>query len=91
MPVPRLVGIDAPSLRLRMCASRNRAESPLRRSTEMIIAHRGLTGDDAKTALRKLKDKVTLAEFVVREWDDTATVPPYVDELIGLIQRSRVA
>jgi hypothetical protein len=56
-----------------------------------VVAHLRLTGDAAKTASRKPKDKVGLADFVVREWTDAASVPPYVDELIDLIQRSRVA
>jgi energy-coupling factor transporter ATP-binding protein EcfA2 len=62
-----------------------------KRYPDEVVAHLGLTEDAAKTASRKLKDKVTLADFVVREWTGAASVPPYVDELIDLIQRSRVA
>jgi hypothetical protein len=59
------------------------------RYPEQIVAHLGLSGDTAKAALRKLKDKVKLAELVSKEWKDDAQVPPYVDVIIDLIERSK--
>ena len=59
------------------------------RYPEQIVAHLGLSGEPAKAALRKLKDKVKLAELVSKEWRDDAQVPPYVDAIIDLIERSK--
>lgn len=59
------------------------------RYPEQIVAHLGLSGDTAKAAHRKLKDKVKLAELVAKEWTDDVQVPPYVDAIIDLIERSK--
>jgi hypothetical protein len=56
-----------------------------------IVAHLGLTADEAKTTTRKLKDKVSLAELVAEHWPDDAQIPAYVDELLELIERSRLS
>ena len=56
-----------------------------------IADHLNLVGDEAKTAKRKLKDKVGLAELVAEEWSDGAEIPPYLDTLLDLIERSRLA
>lgn len=61
------------------------------RYAEQIVSHLALSGTDAKKALRKLKDKVSLAEAVVAEWTADAVVPIYVEELIRVIERSRLA
>ncbi len=60
------------------------------RYPEEVVKHLNLTGDAAKKATRKLKDKVTLAEIVVAEWTKKAKVPAYVDELAKLVERGRV-
>ena len=59
------------------------------RYPDEVVAHLKWTGDQAKTAQRKLKDKVTLAELVVEAWNDAAVIPAYVDTLLDLIERSR--
>ncbi len=59
------------------------------RYPDEIVAHLKWTGDRAKTARRKLKDKVTLAGLVVEAWTDKAVIPTYVDTLLDLIERSR--
>jgi hypothetical protein len=61
------------------------------RYPEEIVTHLKLTEPEAKTAIRKLKDKVSLAEAVDNCWTDDAIWPPYVDDLVDLIERSRVA
>ncbi len=61
------------------------------RYPEEIVAHLKLAEPETKTALRKLRDKVSLAEAVDKRWADDATWPPYIEELVSLIERSRVA
>jgi hypothetical protein len=39
---------------------------------------------------KQLKDKVTLAGIVADEWTREAAVPPYVDELVKMVERSRL-
>jgi hypothetical protein len=65
--------------------------SEKKRYVDEIVDHLGLQGDAAKTARRKLQDKVGLAELVVEEWTADAQVPAYVDTLRGLVRRSRLA
>lgn len=62
-----------------------------KRYAEEILAHLKLDPDETKTANRKLKDKVGLAELVVDEWTDDAQIPTHIDELLDLIDRSRLA
>lgn len=59
------------------------------RYPDEVIAHLKWNGERAKTARRKLTDKVTLAGLVAAEWTDTAVIPAYVDALLDLIERSR--
>lgn len=56
---------------------------------EEIVAHLKLSPGEAKTALGKLQDKVTLAERVIAESSISSAVPNYVDDLLDLIERSR--
>ncbi|MFL6446783.1 MAG: hypothetical protein ACJ746_03755 [Bryobacteraceae bacterium] len=58
---------------------------------EEIVEHLGLEDEEAKTARRKLKNKVGLAEIVVEEWTAAAQVPSYIDALLNLIKRSRLS
>jgi hypothetical protein len=60
------------------------------RYPEEVVKHLNLDGKAAKTATRKLKDKVTLAEIVAGEWTKEAVVPSYVDELVKMVERSRL-
>jgi energy-coupling factor transporter ATP-binding protein EcfA2 len=62
-----------------------------KRYFEEIVEHLGLKDEEAKTAKRKLQDKVGLAELVAEEWTAAAEVPPYIDELLELINRSRLS
>lgn len=62
-----------------------------KRYVEQIVAHLGMGANEAKTASRKLSDKVSLAELVAEEWSADAQIPAYVDELLDLITRSRLA
>jgi len=59
------------------------------RYPEQVVAHLGLTGDVAKTASRKLRDKVKLAQLVASEWGEDGQLPPYVDAIVSLIERSK--
>jgi len=54
-----------------------------------VLAHLGLSGDEAIRARRKLMDKVGLADAVSSKWNDRAAPPDYVDGLLDLIVRSR--
>jgi hypothetical protein len=56
-----------------------------------VLEHLGLDAESAKVAARKLRDKVALAKAVTDEWTSDAVVPAYVDELLDLIGRSRLA
>jgi hypothetical protein len=62
-----------------------------KRYFEEIVEYLGLKDDQAKTARRKLQDKVGLAEIVAEEWSAAAQSPPYIDALIELIVRSRLS
>jgi hypothetical protein len=56
-----------------------------------ILEHLHFDEASAKTARRKLIDKVKLAEIVVENWTQNATIPAYVGKLLDLIRRSRLA
>jgi Asp-tRNA(Asn)/Glu-tRNA(Gln) amidotransferase C subunit len=60
------------------------------RYPEEVVTHLKLEGEAAKKAIRKLKDKVTLAEIVVGQWTKDAKVPSYVDELAKIVERGRL-
>ncbi len=58
-----------------------------------IIAHVGLDGDDARRAVAKLKQKVTLARRVVAKWNTAKSPnppPPYMTKLAEFVRRSRL-
>lgn len=63
--------------------------SGTKRYPDEVVAHLSLTDEEAETARRKLKDKVTLAKFVAEASTGTAAVPAYVDTLLELIERGR--
>ena len=65
--------------------------SGAKRYPDEIIEHLGLKGNEAAKALRKLKDKVTLAELVVAEWAETSQTPNYCEELVRFVEQSRLA
>lgn len=54
-----------------------------------VVAHLGLSGDEAIRVRRKLMDKVGLADAIASEWNVHAKPPDYVDSLLDLIVRSR--
>jgi energy-coupling factor transporter ATP-binding protein EcfA2 len=60
------------------------------RYPEEVVKHLNLDAKAAKRVTRKLKDKVTLAEIVAGEWTKEAVVPSYVDELVKMVERSRL-
>ncbi len=60
------------------------------RYPDEVVKHLKLDGQEAKTAKRKLKDKVTLAEIVADQWFKWAKVPSYVDELAKIVERARL-
>ena len=82
--VSKLLGIDEQLLSDLKLTGANRYP-------DEVIAHLRLTGDEATKALRKLKDKVTLAELVVAEWKETSQAPNYCEELVKFVERSRLA
>jgi predicted ATPase len=61
-----------------------------KRYPEEVIEHLGLKGEEATKALRKLKDKVTLAEYVVAESTEENQVPSYCEELVKFVEQSRL-
>jgi predicted ATP-dependent endonuclease of OLD family len=61
------------------------------RYPEEVITHLKLNETEAKKVRRKLNDKVKLAETVVAQWTNDATVPDYIDQIVSLIDRSRLA
>jgi predicted ATP-dependent endonuclease of OLD family len=65
--------------------------SGAKRYPEEIIEHLGLKNNEAAKALRKLKDKVTLAELVAAEWTETSQTPNYCEELVRFVEQSRLA
>ncbi|MBL8215772.1 MAG: AAA family ATPase [Bryobacterales bacterium] len=62
-----------------------------RRYPEEIVEHLGLVDEEKKRAQRKLEDKVGLAQLVTKNWTTTATVPPYIGELVRFIRASRLS
>jgi hypothetical protein len=60
------------------------------RYPEEVIKHLNLDAKAAKTAARKLKDKVTLAEIVASDWTSEAVAPSYVNQLVKIVERSRL-
>jgi hypothetical protein len=62
-----------------------------RRYFDEIVDHLKLDGEEAKAAKRKLQDKVGLAELVAKDLSAGAQVPPYIDTILELIERSRLA
>ena len=56
-----------------------------------VVDHLKLDGDAAKAAKRKLQDKVGLAELIAEAASEDAQIPTYVDAILELIERSRLA
>lgn len=82
--VARLLGIDSARLSTLQLSGKTRY-------VEEIITHLGLGEDEARTTGRKLRDKVALAKLVTEAWTAIARIPDYVDDLLDLITKSRLA
>jgi hypothetical protein len=62
-----------------------------KRYFEEVVDQLNLEGDEGRKAKRKLQDKVGLAELMMGGWTNATQIPAYVDALLDLIERSRLA
>jgi predicted ATPase len=61
-----------------------------KRYPEEVVAHLRLNGAEVTKALRKLGDKVTLAELVVAEHTAASRLPDYCETLVRFVESSRL-